>query len=231
MYDGFLTDRQTQVLSFLSGYIRKKGYPPTVREIARHFRMSGPKGAKKHLDILEKKGFIRRTPKSPRAIELAQPEGSIAGQFKADPLKEADGRENTVRLPLIGQVRAGTPVTAEENIEEYFSLDTHWLPGGERERFILRVRGESMIEAHIQDGDYVIVAPRRSPENGEIVVALVEGETTLKRFYRSGETIRLKPANRQMQEIVVKPFQEVRILGRVVAVFRKVEGEKGLKKK
>jgi repressor LexA len=231
MHDGFLTDRQTQVLSFLSGYIRKKGYPPTVREIARHFRMSGPKGAKKHLDILEKKGFIRRTPKSPRAIEIAQPAGSPVGPFKAGPLKRDPGAGRTLRLPLIGQVRAGAPVTAEENIEEYFSLDSRWLSGGERGQFILRVRGESMIEAHIQDGDYVVVAPRHSPENGEIVVALVEGEATLKFFYRSGETIRLKPANRQMQEIVVRPFQEVRILGRVIAIFRKMGEEKGFKKK
>jgi repressor LexA len=231
MQDGFLTDRQTQVLTFLSGYIRKKGYPPTVREIARHFRMSGPKGAKKHLDILEKKGCIRRTPRSPRAIEITQIGGSSADPLKAGPFRGDSGAGKTLRLPLVGQVRAGTPVVAEENVEDYFILDPQWLPGGGRGHFILRVHGESMIEAHIQDGDYVVVAPCRDADNGVIVVALIEGEATLKRFYRSDETIRLKPANRQMREIVVRPSEEIRILGRVVAVFRRLGEEKGFKKK
>jgi|SRR5579863_887856 len=209
-----LTERQKEVLRFLSGYIQQNGFPPTVREIASYFRFTGPKGAKKHLDLLEKKGFIQRLPKSPRAIELTR--------SKILP-------HRVIRIPLIGRVYAGTPGLAEENIERYYSFDPQWLltkgmpKGGGKGLFVLRVCGESMIDAHILDGDYVVVSPEPRAKNGEIVVALIGEEATLKRFYQRGRTVHLKPANRDMVDIVVRPPQRVQILGRVVFVFRTLE--------
>jgi repressor LexA len=206
-----LTPRQAGVLSFLKDHLEKKGYPPTVREIAAHLKMRGPKGAQKHLTILARKGFIRKPPGLSRAIEV---------------VGRSSGSNRSVALPVVGQVRAGDPLLAVEQVEDYLHLDRRFVPGGKQpamDLFILRVTGDSMIEAGIQEGDYALVQPHPQPRNGEIVVALINDEATVKRFYKDHDTIRLEPANARMKPIVVKPNQaDVRIIGKVAAIIRKL---------
>lgn len=206
-----LTPRQMNVLSFLKDHLEKKGYPPTVREIASHFKMQGPKGAQKHLKILVRKGFIRKPPGLSRAIE-------VIGRRPAS--------NQSVALPIVGQVRAGDPLLAVEQVEDYLHLDRRLVPGLDgptTDAFILRVTGDSMIEAGIQEGDLVLVQPDPQPRNGEIVVALLNDEATVKRFYKDHAMIRLEPANARMKPIMIRPNQEdVRIIGKVVAIIRKL---------
>jgi repressor LexA len=206
-----LTPRQMSVLSFLKDHLEKKGYPPTVREIAGHFKMRGPKGAQKHLNSLVRKGLIRKPPGLSRAIEvIGRPSGS----------------SQSVAFPVVGRVRAGDPLLAVEQVEEYLHLDRRLVPALNRpagDAFILRVTGNSMIEAGIREGDYALVQPDPQPRNGDIVVALLNDEATVKRFYKDRNSIRLEPANAHMKPIVIKPDQEaVRILGKVVAIIRKL---------
>lgn len=203
-----LTERQRGVLGFIQDQIREEGYPPTVREIASFFRMKGPKGAHKHLAALEKKGCLTRTPGCSRAIRLAE-------QLRASAIATVP---SVVSLPLIGQVRAGTPVLAEENIEGHVAVDRSLVPG--QGAFLLRVQGESMTGAGILPGDMAAVRPQRTAENGEIVVALVDGEATVKRFYKDRDAVRLVPQNPSMRPIIVRG--EVRIVGKVVAILRRL---------
>lgn len=199
-----LTERQKSIFSFLKDFLKKKGYPPTVREIADHFRMAGPKGAKKHLDRLAAKGYIRRLPGCSRAIEI----------LTESPLTPAR------MIPIVGRVRAGSPILAEEQVEGHLAVDEDLAPW--KEAFLLRVMGDSMIQAGILEGDYVIVKPQSTSENGEIVVALIGEEATVKRFYRSRSQIRLEPANDKLKPIVVTPGSgEFRILGKVVGLIRR----------
>ena len=163
-----LTTRQQQVYDFLAGHIADRGYPPTLQEIARHLQISGNLGVLRHLEVLERKGLIRRSPGSSRSIVLAD-----------------RSRSEAVDLPLVGTVQAGLPQLAAEQVEAHLAVDASLVKG--KDSFLLRVRGESMVEAHIMPGDLVVVRPQPSAENGEIVVALVEDEATLKRFYREGE--------------------------------------------
>ncbi|MBW2688569.1 MAG: repressor LexA, partial [Deltaproteobacteria bacterium] len=171
-----LTARQQQVYDFLVAYISASGYPPTLQEIAQHLHVSGNLGVLRHLKALERKGMITRTPGSSRSIALV-------GLAKSD----------SITLPLIGTVRAGLPQLAGEEIEAHLAVDSSLVKG--KDSFLLRVRGNSMIEVHIMPGDLVVVRPQTTAENGEIVVALIDGEATLKRFYHEGEEIRLKPEN------------------------------------
>ena len=203
-----LTLKQERVFSFLKDYLSRHGYPPTVREIAKHLKMAGPHSAKRFLDMLEQKGYIHRVAKSSRAIELVDAPS-----------------HSTVRLvPIVGRVRAGTPLLALENIEGNLALDhslARW-----KDTFLLRVVGESMIGAHIEDGDLALVKPQPTASNGEIVVVLLNDEATIKRFFREKDAIRLEPANPFMKPIIIKKGEaEVGIVGKVVAILRNMEGK------
>jgi repressor LexA len=202
-----LTHKQERVLGFLKDFLHRHGYPPTVREIAHHLKMAGPHSAKRFLDMLEQKGYIRRIAKSSRAIEIIDK--------PSPPL---------VRIvPLVGRVRAGTPLLALENVEGTISLDhslARW-----NDVFLLRVIGDSMIEAHIKEGDLALVKPQPTAENGEIVVALVNDEATIKRFFKKGDTICLEPANASMVPIRISLGDaDVNIVGKVVGLLRNIEG-------
>jgi repressor LexA len=197
-----LTTRQQQVYDFLAGYIADQGYPPTLQEIAGHLQVSGNLGVLRHLQVLERKGLINRSPGSSRSIVLAD-------RSRSEPLE----------LPLVGTVQAGLPQLAEEQIEAYLAVDSSLVKG--KDSFLLRVRGESMIDAHIMPGDLVVVRPQPSAESGEIVVALIDDEATLKRFYREGEEIRLKPENVRMKSLIYRERDaQVQIIGKVTGLCR-----------
>ncbi len=202
-----LTPTQEKVLNFLKDFLSEKGFPPTLREIASHFGLRGPRGPQKTLTLLEKKGFIRKVPGGSRAIEiLSYPQFSLT---------------HILSVPIIGRVRAGEPILAIENIEGYINLDRTFVSSGDV--FLLRVQGDSMIDAHIQDGDFALVKPQPNAENGEIVVALIEDEATIKRIFKKRDLIRLEPANPKMEPIVVKKGEKkITIVGKVVGIFRKL---------
>jgi len=203
-----LTVTQKKVLDFLNNHAREKGFPPTLREIASNFGLRGPKAPQKTLQILEKKGYIRRTPGGSRAIEI------LRGRYGGLPYA-------TLSIPIIGRVKAGEPILAVENIEGYINLDRSLVSSDDV--FLLRVQGDSMIDAHIQDGDFALVKPQPNAENGEIVVALIEDEATIKRIFKKRELIRLEPANPNLEPIIVKKGEKrVIIVGKVVGIFRKI---------
>jgi repressor LexA len=199
-----LTKRQKEIFDFIGRYAAKTGYPPTVREIGKAVGLHSSSTVHAHLANLEKIGMLRRDPSKPRAIEL------LFHKAKKTIRPESG-------LPLVGQVAAGEPILAEENIEEY--LEVPDVIGGEDGDYILQVRGESMKEAGIIEGDYVIVRPSDDAADGEIVVALIGEEATVKRFFRESDHVRLQPENSSMKPIRTT---EARVLGRVVGVFRKV---------
>jgi repressor LexA len=204
MVDLDLTKRQKEIFDFIRKYAAKTGYPPTVREIGKAVGLHSSSTVHAHLANLEKLGLVKRDPSKPRAIEL------LFGKAK-----QAISSDNG--LPLIGQVAAGEPILAEENIEEYLEIPD--VIGGEDGDYILQVRGESMKDAGILESDYVIVRPSDDAANGEIVVALIGEEATVKRIYREKDHIRLQPENEEMEPILTT---EARVLGKVVGVFRKV---------
>ncbi len=199
-----LTKRQQQVLDFITGYIRDAGYPPTVREIAGAFDMSS-KGAYDHLKAIEKKGYIRRDPAKPRAIELMD---FVPGRT----------RDPVVEIPVVGKVAAGEPLLATQNIERTLSLSSDMVRT--EEPFALRIKGDSMIEAGILEGDYVIVKQQQDAEQGDIVVALIGEEATVKRFYKASDHVKLQPENSSMDPIIVK---DVMIMGKVIGLFREIQ--------
>jgi repressor LexA len=198
-----LTKRQQEIFEFIKRYSEKNGYPPTVRDIGKAVGLASSSTVHAHLANLEKLGLLRRDPTKPRAMELLDRAGSA--------MREA------VRpgLPLLGQVAAGPPILAEENVEEY--IETPAACGGDSGEYLLRVRGESMKNAGIIDGDLVVVRPQETARDGEIIVALVEDEATVKRFFREGDHIRLQPENEEMAPILVR---DVSVLGRVVGLMR-----------
>ena len=205
-----LTKRQQEIFDFIKSYSARFGYPPTVRDIGKAVGLASSSTVHAHLANLEKLGLLRRDPTKPRAIEmLDRAVEQAVEQVKS--IVRSDG------LPLVGQVAAGSPVLAEENIEEYVTVPT--LAGGEEGEFILRVRGESMIDAGILPDDCVVVRSQETAQDGEIVVALVGEEATVKRFFREQDHIRLQPENASMEPI---RSRDVRILGRVVGLFRSV---------
>lgn len=202
-----ISSRQQSILDFIKNEVREKGYPPSVREIGEAVGLLSSSTVHGHLDRLEKKGLIRRDPTKPRAIEILDTEG-VDGII---PLAVA-------KVPIVGKVTAGVPITATENIEDYFPLPSHFV--GDSSVFILNVEGESMIEAGIHDGDYVIVRQQRTANNGDIVVAMNEDdEATVKTFYKEKNYIRLQPENSSMQPILL---QNVTILGKVIGLFRDI---------
>jgi repressor LexA len=194
-----LTDRQKEIYEFIRDKIERRGYGPTVREIGEGFGIKSPNGVMCHLKALEKKGLIIREEHAARAIQLV------------------DHRPSSGGLPLLGTVAAGTPVAAIGADDRIEFTD---LFGGPN-RFVLRVQGNSMIENHIEDGDYVVIKQQANAENGERVVAMIDNEVTLKRFYKEKEYIRLEPANGAMAPIMVDPSQDAKILGVLVGVMRK----------
>ncbi|HEX8157063.1 MAG TPA: transcriptional repressor LexA [Solirubrobacteraceae bacterium] len=201
-----LTKRQQEIFDYIKSYSARFGYPPTVRDIGKAVGLASSSTVHAHLANLEKLGLLRRDPSKPRAIEMLD---RAVEQVKS--IVRPDG------LPLVGQVAAGSPVLAEENIEEYVNVPL--LAGGEEGRFILRVRGESMIDAGILPDDYVVVRPQETAQDGEIIVALVGEDATVKRFFREEDHIRLQPENPSMEPIRTR---DVQVLGRVVGLFRSV---------
>ena len=202
-----LTKRQQEIFDFIKRYSARHGYPPTVRDIGKAVGLASSSTVHAHLANLEKVGLLRRDPSKPRAIELLD--------------KAVDAAKNVIGgqsgLPLVGQVAAGQPILAEENIEDYVPVPG--IAGGEEGEFVLGVRGDSMVDAGILDGDFVVVRRQDTAADGEIVVALVGEEATVKRFFREADHVRLQPENETMEPI---RSREVRVLGRVVGVFRKV---------
>lgn len=203
-----LSNRQLAILEFIKNEVKDKGYPPSVREIGEAVGLASSSTVHGHLERLEKKGLIRRDPTKPRAIEITDGSSTEGSQFAL----------SVSRVPLIGRVTAGVPITATENIEDYFPLPTHYV--GDHNVFMLSVIGNSMIDAGIHNGDYVIVRQQQSANNGDIVVAMTEDdEATVKRFFKEKDHIRLQPENSSMEPLRLK---HVTILGRVVGVFRDI---------
>jgi repressor LexA len=202
---GILTDRQREVLDFITGSIRKRGYPPTLREIGSHFGIRSTNGVNDHLRALEKKGFLHREDLKSRALR---------------PLITED---DFIDVPVLGKVAAGQPMLAVQNYEDTVKIDRFFI-GQNREVFALRVKGDSMIEAGILDGDYVFIRKQLQASPGEIVVAMIGDEATVKRYYPEGDTIRFEPANSAMGPIIVRKrdFRSVQLLGVVIGVYRKM---------
>jgi len=205
-----LTKRQQEIFDFIRKYVARYGYPPTVRDIGKAVGLASSSTVHAHLANLEKVGLLRRDPSKPRAIELLdRAVGSAVESVRG--IVRADG------LPLLGSVAAGQPILAEENVEEYVQVPQ--IAGGEEGEYVLRVRGDSMKNAGILEGDFVVVRPQDTARDGEVVVALLGEEATVKRFFREPDHIRLQPENDAMEPIRSK---EVRVLGRVVGVMRSV---------
>jgi repressor LexA len=211
-----LTKRQQEIFDFIKRYSAKYGYPPTVRDIGKAVGLASSSTVHAHLANLERLGMLRRDPTKPRAIELLdRVKVDVGGAVES----VAENVRNLVRpgLPLVGHVAAGQPILAEENIEDYVQVPP--IAGGDEGEYVLRVRGESMKDIGILEGDYVVVRPQDTASDGEIVVALVGEEATVKRFFREADHVRLQPENASMEPIRSK---DVRILGRVVGLFRNV---------
>lgn len=201
-----ISSRQKTILDFIKSEVKEKGYPPSVREIGEAVGLASSSTVHGHLERLEKKGYIRRDPTKPRAIEIL----------------DNDGKDNSesdiVKVPLIGKVTAGLPITAIENIEEYYPLPASMVKNGEV--YMLTIQGDSMIEVGIYNGDYVIVRKQSTANNGEIVVAMTdEAEATVKRFYKEKNHIRLQPENSSMEPIIL---DNAVILGKVIGVIRQI---------
>ncbi|MTD43944.1 transcriptional repressor LexA [Conexibacter sp. W3-3-2] len=211
-----LTKRQQEIFDFIKRYSAKYGYPPTVRDIGKAVGLASSSTVHAHLANLEKLGLLRRDPSKPRAIELLDRVGERVGESVQEAV---DNVKSLVRpgLPVVGSVAAGQPILAEENIEEYVNVPA--AAGGEQGEYVLKVRGESMIDAGILEGDFVVVRPQETANDGEIVVALVGEEATVKRFFREPDHVRLQPENRTMEPIRSK---DVKVMGRVVGLFRSV---------
>lgn len=202
MSKGKITDKQREILEYIKDTILSKGYPPAVREICEAVHLKSTSSVHSHLETLEKNGYIRRDPTKPRTIEILDDDFALT-------------RREMVQVPVIGTVAAGIPILAEENIEDYMPIPVEMLPN--KEVFMLKVKGESMIEAGIFNNDKVIVAKQETAKNGDMVVALVEDSATVKTFYKEDGHIRLQPENVSMDPIIL---DDVQILGKVIGLFR-----------
>ena len=202
MSQGKITSKQQEILQYIKDTILGKGYPPTVREICEAVHLKSTSSVHSHLETLERNGFIRRDPTKPRAMEILDDTFGLT-------------RREMVQVPVIGTVAAGQPILAEENVEDYFPVPANMLPNSQT--FMLRVNGESMINAGILEGDQIIVEQTSDARNGDIVVALIEDSATVKRFYKEEGHYRLQPENDAMEPIIVS---ELNILGKVVGLFR-----------
>ncbi len=199
---GKISDKQKEILEYMKTEILNKGYPPTVRDICEAVNLSSTSSVHAHLEKLEKNGYIRRDPTKPRAIEIIDENFNLT-------------RREVVNVPLVGQVAAGSPILAVENIENYFPIPSEYMPN--EQTFMLKVKGESMINIGIFDGDQILVKQQETANNGDIVVALVEDSATVKTFYKENGHIRLQPENDNMDPIIVP---DCKILGKVFGVFR-----------
>lgn len=202
MANGKISTKQQEILEYIKDEILKRGYPPTVREICETVHLKSTSSVHSHLETLEKNGYIRRDPTKPRAIEICDDSFQMV-------------RTEMVSLPVVGTVAAGQPILAEENIESYFPVPAEMIPNGES--FVLKVKGDSMINAGIFNGDQIFVQCCNTARNGETVVALVDDSATVKTFYKENGHIRLQPENDYMDPIIVDDCQ---ILGKVFGVFR-----------
>ena len=202
MAQGRITAKQQEILEYIKETILKKGYPPAVREICEAVKLKSTSSVHSHLETLEKNGYIRRDPTKPRTIEIIDECFNLT-------------RREVVNVPLVGTVAAGQPILAEENIENYFPIPVEMLPNAQT--FMLRVKGESMINVGIYDGDQIIVEEQDTARNGEIVVALVEDSATVKRFFKEHGHYRLQPENDALEPIIV---DDVQIVGKVVGLIR-----------
>lgn len=200
-----ISKKQSQILEYIKEQILSKGYPPSVREICEAVSLRSTSSVHAHLATLEKKGYIRKDPTKPRAIEIVDDKFNIT-------------RRELVNIPIVGSVTAGAPILAVENIEGYFPISPDFLGNGPT--FMLKVRGESMINAGIYDQDYILVQSESTAENGEIVVALIDDSVTVKRFFKEDNQYRLQPENDFMDPIIVK---ECSIVGKVVGLFRSMK--------
>ncbi len=199
---GKISKKQTEILEYIKAQILNKGYPPSVRDICEAVNLKSTSSVHSHLETLEKNGYIRRDPTKPRAIEIIDDNFNLV-------------RREVVNVPIIGKVAAGQPILAVENVESYFPIPAELMPN--EQCFMLKVQGESMVNAGIFDGDTIIVAQCQNARNGDIVVALVDDSATVKTFYREADHIRLQPENDFMDPIIV---QDCLILGKVIGVFR-----------
>lgn len=202
MAQGKISAKQQEILEYIKSQILERGFPPAVRDICEAVHLKSTSSVHSHLETLEKNGYIRRDPTKPRAIEILDDSFNFT-------------RREMVNVPIVGRVAAGEPLLAEQNIEEYFPIPMDFMPN--RQTFMLKVKGESMINAGILDGDYVLVEERKTAHNGEMIVALVDDGATVKRFYKEEGIIRLQPENDTMEPIIVP---DCTILGKVIGVFR-----------
>ena len=202
MSRGKITKKQEEILEFIKAQILEKGFPPAVREICEAVNLKSTSSVHSHLETLEKNGYIHRDPTKPRAIEILDDTFNLT-------------RRELVNVPIIGRVAAGEPILAQENIENYFPIPAEMMPN--KQTYILEVAGESMINAGILNGDYVLVQEQNTADNGDMVVALIEDGATVKTFYREEGVIRLQPENDFMDPIIVR---DITILGKVIGVFR-----------
>lgn len=202
MSRGKITKKQEEILEFIKAQILEKGFPPAVREICEAVNLKSTSSVHSHLETLEKNGYIHRDPTKPRAIEILDDTFNLT-------------RRELVNVPIIGRVAAGEPILAQENIENYFPIPVEMMPN--KQSYILQVQGESMINAGILNGDYVLVQEQNTADNGDMVVALIEDGATVKTFYKEEGVIRLQPENDFMDPIIVR---DAVILGKVIGVFR-----------
>lgn len=209
-----LKDREQKILTFMKSEIKTKGYPPTVREICTALGIKSTSTVHKDIASLVDQGYLKKDPSKPRALMVVDTEETTSAPSTQVNVEE---REDIIDIPIVGRVAAGTPILAEQNIEDSFPIPARYAG---RSNFMLRVRGESMINVGIMDGDLILVEEQQTARNGEIVVAMIDGfesEATVKTFYREGDHIRLQPENDTMSPIIVK---DVKILGKVKGVFR-----------
>lgn len=221
-----LTKRQEQTLDFIRRSISERGYPPTLREIGEHMGIRSTNGVNDHLRALERKGYLRREDMKSRALKLVDSGAALAGSLpENDAMPEAEDRtdEQLVEIQVLGRVAAGLPLLAQENVVDTVKIDRMLVRGG-RDVFGLRVTGDSMIEAGIFSGDYIFVRKQATAERGEIVVALIGDEATVKYFYPERDYVRFQPANARMAPILVRAsdFKATMLLGKVVGVFRRI---------
>lgn len=212
-----LSKRQQSIYEYICSYTKDHGYPPSVREIGSAVGLASPSTVHMHLKALEEKGYIKRDSKKPRTIEVVPEESAASdhGTKRVDVHEDVD--KNVIQLPLVGRVAAGLPILAEQNVEEVLTLPTSIV--GDASSFILRVRGQSMINAGIFDGDYIVVKEEHEAHNGEIVVALIDDSATVKTFYKEDGHVRLQPENDAMEPIYA---DNPTILGRVTALIRSI---------
>ena len=202
MAQGKISPKQQEILEYIKSQILERGFPPAVRDICEAVHLKSTSSVHSHLETLEKNGYIRRDPTKPRAIEILDESFNFT-------------RREMVNVPMVGRVDAGEPLLAEQNVENYFPIPMEFMPNNQT--FMLRVKGDSMINIGIFDGDLVLVEQRQTARNGEVIVALVEDGATVKRFFKEEGVFRLQPENDALDPIIVK---EVQILGKVIGVFR-----------